>query len=376
MKKQVTIVGGGVIGLATAWELAGRGLGVTVLERGAVGRGTSWGAAGILPAASRGRTTDAIDELRGLSHQMFPKWTTDLQAITGIDSEFNRCGGLFLAETAGEQASLVGMASYWEDLGIASESLSSKALIQREPALNGWADRFPDCSAWWVPDECQIRPPKYLQSLTVACQIAGVEICENAMVDDVQFEADKPRVRVNGDWVSSDMLVLCGGVWTGQISSRLHLESSIVPVRGQMLLLKTDAPVVSSVVNVGHRYVVCRKDGYTLVGSCEEEKGFELGTSDAMLDSLREFANQLVPALKDAKQCDSWSGLRPMTFDGFPMIGRLPMSQNVYVAAGHFRSGLHLSPGTAIAVADLITGQPAQVSLDAFRVGKQQSTNS
>ena len=95
-----------------------------------------------------------------------------------------------------------------------------------------------------------------------------------------------------------------------------------------------------------------------------------------MLDSLREFANQLVPALKDAKQCDSWSGLRPMTFDGFPMIGRLPMSQNVYVAAGHFRSGLHLSPGTAIAVADLITGQPAQVSLDAFRVGKQQSTNS
>jgi glycine oxidase len=374
MKKHVTIVGGGVIGLAIAWELARREFRVTVLERGEVGHGTSWAAAGILPAASLGRTTDAIDELRGLSHQMFPKWTTELQAITGIDSEFNRCGGLFLAETAGERASLVGMTSYWDDLGIACESLSSKALVEREPGLSLWADRFPNSSAWWVPDECQIRPPRYLQALEAACRIASVEICENANVDDVEF-ADHPRVRVNGDWTSSDTLVLCGGVWTGQISDRLQLESSLVPVRGQMLLLKTDVPVVSSVVNVGHRYIVCRKDGYTLVGSCEEEKGFELGTSDDMLDSLRKFANQLVPTLEDAQPCDSWSGLRPMTFDGFPMIGRLPNSQHVYVAAGHFRSGLHLSPGTAVAVADLIMGQTPPICLDAFRIGKQQSTN-
>ena len=147
-----------------------------------------------------------------------------------------------------------------------------------------------------------------------------------------------------------------------------------VPIRGQMLVLQTESPLLNSVVNVGNRYIVCRDDGTTLVGSCEEETGFNLGTTEWMLDSLREFANSIVPELKSAQRVDAWSGLRPMTFDGFPMIGPVPQAPNLYVAAGHFRSGVHLSPGTAVALADLMTNRRPQVSLDAFRVGKQQST--
>ncbi len=107
----------------------------------------------------------------------------------------------------------------------------------------------------------------------------------------------------------------------------------------------------------------------------EEEAGFELGTTKEVLESLQEFAISLVPELESAQRMDAWSGLRPMTFDGFPMIGRVPETANLYVAAGHFRSGVHLSPATAVALADLMTNKQPQVCLESFRVGKQQSTS-
>jgi glycine oxidase len=92
-----------------------------------------------------------------------------------------------------------------------------------------------------------------------------------------------------------------------------------------------------------------------------------------MIESLRDFAVSLIPALATAEQAGCWSGLRPMTFDGFPMIGRVPGSQNLYVAGGHYRSGLHLSTGTAMVLTDLVLDRTPAFSLEPFRVGKQQT---
>ena len=375
MNKQhhALIVGGGVVGLSIAWELARRERRVTLLERDRIGQATSRAGAGILPAANFEKSTDAIDQLRGLSHGLFPCWTEELESTTGIDCGFRRCGGWYLADTKGEKASMQGMTHYCDELGIECESVSSQSLAEREPALASWIRHNSDASAWFFPSECQIRPPRYLRALEQGCRIAGAELVENAAVTDIQSTDNGVRTFDGDRWHSSDSIVVCGGAWTGRIAKSLQLDSSIVPIRGQMLLLKTDSPLFRSIVNVGHRYVVCRDDGYTLVGSCEEETGFNLGTTDAMLRSLRSFAVSLVPELESAQHVDAWSGLRPMTFDGFPMIGRVPGTSNVFVAAGHFRSGLHLSPGTAVSIADLIDGKQPRISLESFRVGKQQS---
>lgn len=374
IRQHTTIVGGGVVGLSIAWELARRGWHVTLLERDRVGQAASRAGAGILPAANFENATDSIDQLRGLSDGLFPSWTEELKSVTGIDSGFRRCGGWYLADTRGERAAMQGMTHYWEELGIECESVPSQSVAQREPALVPWARHSSDASAWFFPGECQIRPPRYLRALQQACRTAGVELVENAAVTDIQSTDHSVQAFAGDRWYSSDSIVVCGGAWTGRIAKSLQLDFSIVPIRGQMLLMKTDSPLLRSIVNVGHRYVVCRDDGYTLVGSCEEETGFNLGTTDVMLRSLREFAVSLVPALESARHVDAWSGLRPMTFDGFPMIGRAPGTSNVFVAAGHFRSGLHLSPGTAVAIADLIGGKQPHISLESFRVGKQQST--
>lgn len=370
MTERVIVVGGGAVGLSLAWELSRRDTRVTLIERGQVGKATSWSASGILPAANFSNATDPIDQLRGLSHELFPAWAEQLGEIASIDVGLRRCGGWYLADTPGERAVMAAMVGYWDELGIECDPVSTKSLASREPALAPWAQRSDSAAAWWVPDESQIRPPRYLQALRLACRVGGVEILESAAVVDIR---DEPTAAVlaNDAWYQADAVVVCGGAWTGKVAAMLQLEQAIVPVRGQMLLLKTEKPAVRGVVNVGHRYVVCREDGYTLVGSCEEEVGFELGTDDAMLDSLFQFAVTFVPQLELARRVDAWSGLRPMTFDGFPMIGRVPGHENLYVAAGHFRSGLHLSPGTAVTLADTMLGSSAKMNLDAFRVGKQ-----
>ena len=370
MSERIIVVGGGAIGLSIAWELTCRGHHVHLVEcEQEVGRGTSWAAAGILPPANAATAIDPIDQLRGLSHQLFPDWVTRLQEVAEIDSGFIRCGGLYLADSPGERASLIGLGDYWRELEIACEPLTGAELAAREPQLQ----ITPDRCAWWVPEEWQVHPPSYLSALAVAVRAMGGIISEGIDVTDLRETSSTAAVQVASEWWEADRLVVCGGAWTGKLAPSLHLESSLVPIRGQMLLLKSSRPLLTAIANLGHRYVVCRRDGHTLVGSCEEEVGFSLGTTAAVLTSLREFAVDLVPGLCEARQVDAWSGLRPMTFDGFPMIGRLPGSDRVFVAAGHFRSGIHLSPATAVVLADEIEGRQPVVDLDPFRVGKQQS---
>jgi glycine oxidase len=370
MSEPTVVIGGGAIGLSVAWELARRGDPVRLLEReGQVGRGTSWAAAGILPPARLDTATDPIDRLRGLSHELFGSWSQQLMSTTGIDPGFARCGGWYLAGSLGERASMIGMTGYWRELGIDCQPVTASHLSSAEPAL-----RLPPSGtipAWWVPDECQVRSPDYLRALEAACRAAGVRIDSDAPVDDLQWRAGSATVQTRGQRIHAARVILCGGTWSDRIADRLRLRSAIVPVRGQILLLKTPQPLLRSIVNVGHRYLVCRSDGHTLVGSSEEEVGFTSGTTPETIESLREFAEHWVPGLRKAETVRTWSGLRPMTFDGFPIIGRVPATENLFVATGHFRSGIHLSPATAVVLADLIHGCKPDVDLDAFRVGGQ-----
>ena len=385
MKSTAIIIGGGAIGLSLAWELSRRNFDVTVVDRDVVGQATSWAAVGILPPANFETATDPLDRLRGLSHQLYPQWTRELQTTTQIDSGFRSCGGWYIADTAGERAAMVGMTSYWRDLQIECSQVELNEVARREPSIASWLNhsatqqRQGNAMAWWTPGECQIRSPDFLAALRSACLGRGVQLVEHCQVTKTTEHAG--RVAVHGRRkeadadlsLDADIAVVCAGPWSGQVDEDFHLQNSIVPIRGQVLMYKGDRPPLASVVNVGNCYLVSRDDGHTLVGSCEEEVGWQLGTTEVVLDRLRKFALDVCPELKNAVEVRSWSGLRPMTFDGFPMIGRAPDSQRVFVASGHYRSGLHLAPATAVVLSDLITNQTPALDLQPFSVGKQQT---
>jgi glycine oxidase len=112
---------------------------------------------------------------------------------------------------------------------------------------------------------------------------------------------------------------------------------------------------------------VARDDGFVLVGSSEEQAGFDKSTTPGVLNDLEQMARDLIPALRQVPVQQTWAGLRPGSIDGMPYIGRVGSLENVFVAAGHYRSGLHLAPATALVISDLICRQPAEIDLAPFR---------
>jgi len=407
MKTEIAVVGAGAIGLTVAYELVCRGHQVTLVERDRVPavdlptdsdasaanawdlpRGaSSWAASGILPPANPDTATDPIDRLRGMSHRRFPGLAERLLEETGIDCQLRRCGGWYLSDSAGETAAMVGMVQYWRELSIECEPIDLNQCTAREPILKDWCASVSSAKAWWVPDEYTVCTPRLLAALALACVKRGVQVVDQRVVTGIDEGDRGVRVRLARRSIGSafaadqktdqielvaEQLAVCGGVWSGLIDPALRLTQSLVPVRGQILLLRQQRQTIGSVINLGNRYLVPRENGDVLVGSCEEEVGLQHGTTPDKLQQLRQFAHSLCPTLKSAREVAAWSGLRPLTFDGFPMCGKLPDSRAIYLATGHFRSGIHLSPATAICLADLMTGQTPPIAMDDFRVGKQQ----
>ena len=382
----VLVIGGGVIGLGVAWELAKRGAKVRLLERARIGEGTTLAAAGILPAARADTALDPLDRLRGLSHAAYPRWSDAIRDQTGIDVGLRRCGGYYLASTVGEAASLVANVNYWHELGLKVDRLSADQLAASVPAIARWAGSPQFKTAVYSEDECQVRPPDLLRGLAAVCRAAGVQIDESVcgelgrQGDRAVFRlgsgAQSDSVASNSQLINADAIVLCGGVWSGQAAEAFGLQMSMVPIRGQMLMYRFDEPLFPSVINEGHRYFVPRDDGHMLVGSGEEEVGFENGTTPECLAMLARWAEGLLPEIAEREPVKSWSGLRPATFDGFPIIGAVPDATNLYVAAGHFRSGVHLAPATAELIADLIEHKPTKVDAATFSVGRMLASRS
>ena len=354
------IVGGGVIGLSLAYELAGHGLTVRVIDAGQPGREASWAGAGILPPASAA-VDDPLERLTALSNALHEGWSQALRDATGVDNGFRRSGAIYLARNEAVARELDEFAILAQSRNIVARRLSPEAMAEQEPLLE---PRGAVLSAFLVPAECQIRNPRHLKALVIGCANRGVEITPGVAAEDFEIRGGRVRaVRTSAGALSADRVCITTGSWTGALVKKLGVAPRIKPIRGQMVLLSTPRPLVSHIINEGSRYLVPRADGRLLVGSTEEDVGFDRSTSAGAIAGLLQFALSLVNKLEGAQVERSWAGLRPSTGDGLPYLGVVPGLENAFVAAGHFRGGLQLSTGTAVVMGQLIRGQTPQIDL-------------
>ena len=189
------IIGGGVIGLSVAYELSGRGLSVQVLDQAEVGRGASWAGAGILPPCPTHGAVDPLDQLRSLSHRLHAEWAIDLNKLTGIDTGYKRCGGIYIARSAAESATLSAQQSLWEEHGIQAEMWTPEMVLQQEPNLCSLLASQNVRATWYLPDECQLRNPRHLQALAAACRKRGVQLHEHVTVRSLEPDSKRWHCR-------------------------------------------------------------------------------------------------------------------------------------------------------------------------------------
>ncbi|GAA2328482.1 glycine oxidase ThiO [Dactylosporangium salmoneum] len=335
------IVGGGIIGLAIAFELLERGVtDITVYDPDPA-RGAGLVAAGMLaPTAEANFGEEALQELMTASMRRWPGFAARVEARTGQTLGYRTEGTLLVALTGDDQAEIDRLVGYYRRAGAPIEPLTGRELREREPLLSPRVR-----GGAFAPGDHQVDPRLLLRALrSLPLRFAAEKI------EDLAAVPHEPTI-----------------VATGASAAGLT-GLPVRPVKGQLLRLRGPEPllthVVRGVANGRHVYLVPRSDGELVVGATEEERGEDRTvTAGGVLDLLRPAAD-LLPGVAELALAETLAGLRPGTPDNAPVLGRLP--GGALVATGHHRNGVLLAPVTAEAIADLATRGTTGVSLAAF----------
>jgi glycine oxidase len=363
-RANVVILGGGVIGLTTAYFLARDGVPSIVLDQGELGKEASWAGAGIIPYCDPKHANTPLERLRALSVARFAAFSAELRERSGIDNGYLRSGGLEFPDPDEPQGD-----EEWHGPGASAALLDEAAARKMEPALN--RDLGP---ARHLPEMAQIRNPRHMQALIAACaNFMGADgwplVDLRPGVGVASLLRDKNRIEAVGTThgvVEGEQFLAAAGAWTASLLRPLGWALPVEPVRGQIVLLNAGPPLVRHILLCGSRYLVPRAEGRVLVGSTEEYAGFHKQTTAAGVHGLLELATRLVPDLARAAVEKTWAGLRPGSRDGMPYLGRVGDFDNLFVAAGHFRAGLQLSIGTGVVMADVIQGKTPPIDVAPF----------
>jgi glycine oxidase len=351
-KPEVIIIGAGVVGLGAAWRLAQRGAAVTVFDKGCAGQGASHAAAGMLAACAEAEPgEEALVALGRLSQSLWPDFAAELEQASGLSVDLRREGTLLLALTADDQKRLHHHLAFQQGLGLPLEWISAAEARRREPHLAATI-----AGAIWSPQDHQVDNRKLAAALRVAAERAGATIREHTPVERIIVTNGRASgiALADGTEIPADVVVLAAGAWSRAIAGLpAALRPPVRPVKGQMIALAMDAPLISHVVWAPGVYLVPRNDGRLLLGATVEEKGFDTALTAGGVLSLLEAAWRALPAIEELPVAEMWVGHRPGSRDDAPILGPGPVEGLVY-ATGHHRNGILLAPVTANAVARLV----------------------
>lgn len=337
----VTVIGGGIIGLAVAWRLVRHGLDVTVVDSGG-DEGAWYAAAGMLaPAGETAFGQEPLQELMLESARRWPSFAAELAGQSGHDLRFDTSGAVDVALTRDDLAEARRMWAYREQRDLKVRPMPPSELRELEPALSPRVR-----GGAFVPDDWQVDPRRVVAALRAALGDAVTTSRATALP-------------------GGGVTVVAAGLGTAELTGL-----PVRPVKGLVLRLRGEPGVLRHVVNGyvdgRHVYLVPRADGEIVVGATQEERADFTVTAGAVLDLLRT-ATDLVPELAEFELAETVVRHRPSTPDNAPMLGRL--SDGVIVAAGHHRNGVLLAPVTADLIAGLILGRPDPL-LEAFTPGR------
>lgn len=341
----VIIMGGGIIGLSLARELRKRSASVLVIDRGMPGREASHAAAGML-AATPGEMPEALLPFAAASLQLYPEFVRELQDEAGMDADFRSDGTLLFSDSKLADAPF----------------LTSQQLSELAPDVSDQGRR-----AMFLP-EASVDPRALVSAVLQACKHRGVDTSFGDAATAVNFvEGRVAGVKTAKTQFAASVVVNCAGAWAGQIPP---YSMPLRPVKGQMLSLAMPTRnLLRHVIRTPEVYLVPRSDGRLLIGATLEEAGYDKHVDDDTIHRLHRAALSVVPALANARILEDWAGLRPATPDALPILGatRVP---GYFVATGHFRDGILLTPVTARAMAQAVSGERCAYDLQPFSPGR------
>ncbi len=357
------VIGAGVMGSAIALRLAQAGQQVLVLEKAVPGAEASSAAGGILAPQVEGEHDGPLFRLALASRDRYPVFAEEIREISGHDPGFRRSGVVRAALAEDELAGWLAEREWQRGAGLRVEVVRGAALAALEPAFGAGV-----VAAVHFPDEAQIDAQALAHAIPAAARHAGAQF-RRASVARLRIEGDRAiGVDLDGGLVGAGAVVLAAGAWTPLVAGSALPADAIVPVRGQMVLLRTEPDAVTprAVVFGPGGYVVPRPAGHLLLGSTMERVGFDKRVTAGGVASILAHALSLMPGLAGATLESTWAGFRPAPRDGLPLIGATAV-ERLFVASGHHRNGILLTPVTAELIADAVLGRTGSLDPSPFR---------
>lgn len=340
----VAIIGGGIIGLSLALGLRKHGAAVLVVERHQPGGEASHAAAGML-AHCDPHTPEKLRPLARASAQLYPEFVHELEDESGQHVDLRREGSIIL-DCDGQ--------SLCPD----ARPLAADQIKKLEPCLAaaGGGEFWPEAS---------VDPRALASAALKACKHRAIEIASGAPAAEIQVvDGRAAGVKTAKTHFPAAVVVNCAGAWAGQVAGAPPLPTR--PVKGQMLSVITPRPhFLRHVVRGPGAYLVPRSDGRILIGATVEEAGFDKRVDTNTIQSLHQAAANLAPELGEARMLEAWAGLRPGTPDNLPILGATSLP-GYFVAAGHFRDGILLTPVTARLMTQLVRGVRPEFDISSF----------
>jgi glycine oxidase len=359
MAQDVLIIGGGTIGLATGFELARSGMGVTVLERDEAGRGTSWLAAGMLaPDTEIGFEELDLYKLNRESRRRWPDFADRVEASSGMTVDYRSEGTLIVADDRDSAEALRRRFEFQQEQGLEVEWVTGEEAREIEPFV------APGLSAAvHSPSDHQVDNRRLMNALRVAFEAEGGRLHEGTAVEAVLPDAERPGVRTaGGTRLTADRVVVAAGVWSRSIEGlEPDARPPVRPVKGQMIQLRRKRPFdLTHVIRGPDAYLAPKSNGRVIVGATSEEMGFDTTVTAGGLFDLLEGAWEVVPGIRDLPVDETWAGLRPASRDHAPLLGT-SAAPGIIMATGHYRHGILLTPVTAEEIARLVrTGETSE----------------
>jgi glycine oxidase len=342
------VVGAGAIGAGCAYELARAGLHVTVVERGEPAAEASGASAGILSVPQPSRR-DPLALLGRLGRELYEPLADALREEAGIDIGLGRTGHLRLCTT---RAEMLEAERFVNDPGEreAGASLISSLddLSDLEPAISGSAH-----GALYLPRSSWVDNVQLVRALVLAAERRGVRCMIGRSAEALIREGDRVTgVRLDGgEVIRAAAVIVAAGAWSGSISG-MPSELRVRAVKGQILAFDNRDGLVRRVIFRGDAYLVPRISGECLFGATVEDGPTDRDVTMDGLAWLMEELHRTAPGVGRLRFLRAWAGLRPATEDGLPVIGPWPGLPGLFVATGHFRSGILQMPATARIIRD------------------------
>lgn len=359
MARDVVIVGGGTIGLATGFELARQGTSVTIFEKGNGGRGTSWQAAGMLaPDTEIGFEELELYRLNRESRRRWPDFVQRVEAAAGTKVDYRTEGTLIVADDRDSAEALRRRYEFQREQGLEVEWLTGEEAREIEPFV------APGLSAAvHSPTDHQVDNRRLMEALRSAFVSEGGTLHEQTPVEAVVPDADRPAVRTaDGEQVVADRVVVAAGVWSRELEGLTpEARPPVRPVKGQMIQLQRKRPFdLTHVIRGPEAYLAPKSNGRIVIGATSEEMGFDTTVTAGGLYDLLEGAWEVVPGIRDLPVDETWAGLRPASRDHAPLLGA-SAAPGIIMATGHYRHGILLTPVTAEEIAHLVrTGETSE----------------